>query len=253
MMNPLNFGNLKNPFAQEMTQLTIVGIWEREEFGPVQIGQAAIPLGCSEAVERLSFGNVFDLLNSFSFGEKGYPAIYVRTHSIYDVELLVEIIEAMGYGTFTIVDQLSEIKKGLLIIDAALGAVGTVALFVAALGIINTMVMSVLERYKEIGIMKAIGATDFEVKLLFFFESCVIGAVGGIFGIILGWIVTRIANVIANYFVVNQGGTAMNWFYIPWWLILGGILFAMVVSLLAGLYPASRAAKVDPVRALRYE
>ncbi len=255
LMSSFNLNALQNPFAEESTRVKVVGIWPHEEFTPQQMADAAVPLVFSSGVERLKFGNVFDILNSFSFNSDGYSALYVRATDMYNVEVLVELIESMGYGTFTLIDQLAELQKGFLLFDAALGAVGTIALFVAALGIINTMVMSVLERYKEIGIMKAIGATDGEVKMLFFFETCVIGAIGGVVGNILGWLVTRLANVVANYFFTQQEGITftLDWFHFPWWLILGGFVFAVVVSLLAGLYPASRASKVDPVRALRYE
>jgi len=101
--------------------------------------------------------------------------------------------------------------------------------------------------------MMAIGATNWEIKYIFFFETSVIGFIGGIFGILLGWIVTVIANFVANYYIAEQGSSHVNLFHIPLWLILGGMLFAIFVSLIAGLYPASKAARVDPVKALRHE
>jgi len=131
--------------------------------------------------------------------------------------------------------------------------VGMIAIVVASLGIINTMVMSILERYKEIGIAKAVGASDRDVKKIFFFETGVIGFFGGIFGLILGWMVSMLINLIINSFATRQGAPYVNYFSFPWWLCLGAIGFSIFVSLAAGIYPTIRAARVDPVIALRHD
>jgi len=240
------------PFAEEVTKMKLVGVWQSTEFGPGRMASAIMPMGTSSTIMHVNFGSVWDLLQDFS-AESGYPMVYVRVKHLRYMQEVQEKIETQGFRVWTIASQLDEMAKGFMIFDAALGAVGTIALVVASLGIINTMVMSVLERYREIGIMKAIGATDGDVKLLFFFESSAIGLIGGCLGIVLGWIVTRVSNVIANFYIAKQGGPHIELFYIPWWLVVGGIGFAIVVSLLAGLYPSSRAAGVDPVRALRHE
>ena len=183
----------------------------------------------------------------------GYSSLYVRVRKITDMDSVKARIKSMGYGVFSIIDQLEEIKRGFVVLDIALGTVGAIALVVAALGIINTMIMSILERTREIGIMKAIGGSENEIKGIFFIEAGCIGLFGGIFGLGLGWIVTRIANVIANYYIARQGGIYVDLFYIPVWLITGAMVFSILVSLLAGLYPAIRAARVDPVEALRHD
>jgi len=128
-----------------------------------------------------------------------------------------------------------------------------IAIFVAALGIINTMIMSILERTREIGIMKAVGAGDGDVRAVFVVEASVIGFLGGLFGYGLGWAVSRLINRIVNYFLARQGVPAIDYFAFPWWLFLGALAFAVAVSLAAGLYPARRAARVDPVMALRHD
>jgi ABC-type antimicrobial peptide transport system permease subunit len=245
--------NLSQPFGEELTQFKIVGVWKKREFTSDFIRSIIIPLKTSKKIEHLDFNNVFDLLSKLKSETPSYASLRVKVKNIQNVEAIQKKIEDLGYGTLTIATQIAEMRKGFLFMDAALGTIGTIALIVAALGIINTMVMSVLERYSEIGVMKAIGATDGEIKLLFFFESSAIGILGGALGLVLGWLVTRLANTIGNHYIVKMGGSRMELFYIPWWLILGGILFAVGVSLLAGIYPASRAAKVDPVKALRHE
>ncbi|NJO89755.1 MAG: ABC transporter permease [Chloroflexia bacterium] len=150
-------------------------------------------------------------------------------------------------------ERLSELRRSFLIVDAILGAIGLIALFVASLGIVNTMVMSILERTHEIGIMKSIGASNKEIKLIFFVEASVIGFMGGVFGLVLGWLVTRLANLVINSQLVPLGEEPVDLFYFPAWLILGSLLFSIVISLIAGLYPATRASKIDPVKALRHD
>ncbi len=162
-------------------------------------------------------------------------------------------IEEMEIHAYSVSDQLKEIKRGLIIIDSLLGAIGTVALIIAALGIINTMVMSILERTREIGIMKAIGGSEKEIKLIFFVEAGFIGIIGAIFGLILGWLVTRIANQIVNAKLIPQDELPVDLFYFPLWLLLGATAFSILISLAAGSYPAIRAARIDPVKALRHD
>jgi putative ABC transport system permease protein len=115
------------------------------------------------------------------------------------------------------------------------------------------MLMSILERTREIGIMKAVGAADGDIRNIFFFESALIGLAGGFLGVGLGRLVSVVINRIVNYFLSRQGVPFIDYFTFPWWLCLGSILFAVAVSLAAGIYPAMRAARVDPVVALRHD
>jgi putative ABC transport system permease protein len=115
------------------------------------------------------------------------------------------------------------------------------------------MVMSILERYREIGILKSLGADSRDVRRLILVESSVIGFLGSVFGILLGWVMTRIGSAIARYYMAKEGAPRMELFDLPWWLIALALSFGIIVSLLAGLYPSHRAMKVDPVVALRHE
>jgi putative ABC transport system permease protein len=115
------------------------------------------------------------------------------------------------------------------------------------------MAMSILERYGEIGIMKAVGAARRDIRQIFLLEASLIGLAGGVGGLALGWGVSRIINRVVNYFLERQGMPFIEYFRFPLWLCLGGIAFAVGVSLVAGVYPALRAARVDPVVALRHE
>ncbi len=244
----------KLPLAIEKYELTISGIAEHLEFaGPVPIrSDVFIPPGPSGRMKRLPFTSIWDLFRARE-GRLGYSALNVRLSSPGYVESVKNKVKEMGFGVFALSDQFSEIRRGFLIMDMILAAVGMIAIVVASLGIINTMVMSILERYSEIGIMKAVGAGDRDIRRLFFFESGAIGFLGGVFGFVLGWVVSGIINQVVNYFLARQGVPFINYFSFPWWLCLGAMLFSILVSLGAGVYPAMRAARVDPVRALRHD
>lgn len=184
----------------------------------------------------------------------GYDSAVVR---VTDPVALTEVrkrLDDLGLASFSIVDQLDQIRTVFLIIDSVLGLLGGISLLVASFGIANTMIMSILERTREIGIMKAIGGEDREIKLIFFFEAAVIGLTGGILGALAAWGIDAIANRLAYRFVLKpQGASFVDFFYLPPYLWLGAIAFALVVSILAALYPAARAARIDPVRALRHD
>jgi putative ABC transport system permease protein len=242
------------PFSRQNYKFTIVGVTERMGMaGPMPVrSNVFIPHGTAERMKKISITSVSDIFQSMR-QPGGYSAIGIKVISPKYVEPVKNRLEKMGFETFAMLDQLQEIKTGFRFVDMFLFAVGMIGITVAALGIINTMVMSILERYKEIGIMKAVGASDKDVKKIFFFESGVIGFMGGVFGLALGWSVSRVINIIINGFANRQGVPHMNYFSFPWWLCLGAIVFSILISLLAGIYPTVRAAKVDPIVALRHD
>lgn len=185
---------------------------------------------------------------------EGYGSAVVRVNDPVALTQVRAKLTELGFGSFSIVDQLDQIRTVFLIIDSVLGLLGGISLLVASFGIANTMIMSILERTREIGIMKAIGAEDREIKLIFFFEAAVIGLTGGIIGSLAAWGIDAVANRLAYRFVLKpQGASYVDFFSLPPYLWLGAIAFALGVSVLAALYPASRAARIDPVRALRHD
>lgn len=238
------------PFARQSYRFTIVGVAERLPFGGM--GDVYVQPEAAGAMRKLSLTSIWEFFRPA--GETAsYPTVTLRVRSPRYVAPVKKELESQGLRTFALMDQLDEMRTGFLIMDMFLIAVGMIGITVASLGIVNTMVMSILERYKEIGIMKAIGASDKDVKKIFFFESGVIGFVGGILGLALGWIVSMLINLIVNSFAAKQGVPYMDYFSFPWWLCLGAIVFSVLVSLLAGIYPTLRAARVDPVVALRHD
>lgn len=187
-------------------------------------------------------------------GHEGYDAAVIRVHDPVQLTSVRQRLSELGFGSFSIVDELDQIRTVFLIIDSVLGLLGGISLLVASFGIANTMIMSILERTREIGIMKAIGAEDREIKLIFFVEAAVIGLTGGVVGTLLAWGVDGLANRLAYRFVLKpQGASFVDFFSLPPYLTVGAILFALFVSILAALYPAARAARIDPVRALRHD
>jgi ABC-type lipoprotein release transport system permease subunit len=185
---------------------------------------------------------------------EGYDSAVIRVDNPVVLTDVKNRLTALGFGSFSIVDQLDQIRTVFLIIDSVLGLLGGISLLVASFGIANTMIMSILERTREIGIMKAIGAEDREIKLIFFVEAAVLGFTGGVIGVLLAWGIDAVANRAAYRFILKpQHAGFIDFFSLPLYLSVGAILFALIVSILAALYPATRAARIDPVRALRHD
>jgi putative ABC transport system permease protein len=178
--------------------------------------------------------------------------VQVLTGEVMAVQQVQDSIEAMGFRTQSILDEIAEVRRAFVIMNGLLAMIGGVSLIVAAMMIVNTLVMAVLERTREIGLLKSMGATDTDVTRLFLTEAGVIGIVGGVGGLVLGYVVARVTNAIANYQFERVGEVKIDLVAFSFWLILGGLAFALFVSLAAGFYPARRAAKVDPVVALRH-
>jgi putative ABC transport system permease protein len=182
-----------------------------------------------------------------------YTSLSVRVENPNQVPAVEDAIKKMGFGAFSIVDANRSMGQFFAVLDGFLAIFGGLALAVASIGIVNTLVMAILERRREIGIMKALGASDADVRGLFFAEAGAMGLVGGAVGVTLGWAIGRLINFGTNIYLERQHFPAAQIWSVPLWLVLSAIVFSIVVSLLSGLYPASRAARLDPVQALRYE
>jgi putative ABC transport system permease protein len=200
---------------------------------------------------HLSFGAFLPGGPSWS---RTWPSVTVRTKDPLQVPEIETAIEEMGFRARSLITQMDRLRTFFLVIHVLLAAVGTVALVVAGLGIVNTLLMAVLERTREIGTYKAIGASDGDIRLLFLAEAAVVGLLGGAGGILLGRAVAWAIGVGVQIFARTRGiDRAIELFSFPVWLTVGAIVFALAASLLSGVYPASRAARLDPIRALRGE
>ena len=211
-----------------------------------------LPLKLAQNLHVMQPSDLRDTTN-MAAGVPAYTTVEVHVKSPTQVQPIEDSIKKMGFNTFSIVDATRSLRQFFAVLDLFLGIFGSLALAVASIGIINTLVMAILERRREIGIMKAIGASDGDVKGLFFAEAGVMGVFGGLVGVALGWTIGRVINLGTNVYLKRQHFPPEQIWFVPWWLVLGAIAFAIVVSLLSGLYPASRASRLDPVQALRYE
>jgi putative ABC transport system permease protein len=235
---------------------TIVGLVARDSsgVGAAISGQSGlmIPLAKAEAIGAGDVTNARSLLREPS-AASGFQSVTVKVARAQDAPDTETRIRALGFAAFSLTDELQGAKRAFILLDIFLSLIGSIALAVSSLGIINTMVMSILERTREIGIMKAIGASHGDIRRIFLIEAASIGVLGGATGVAIGWLVGRIINGGANYYIVSQGGDAGNFFSLPPWLIAGAIGFSVLVSLVAGSYPAARAARLEPIQALRHD
>jgi len=221
---------------------TIAGITERQ--------QSTVALANPDRLAMLQWW--FD--DPGYLANRGYDEVFVRAASLNDAVRIVDWLEGLGYEVESLQMMLDLANRGMIILQTMLASVGALALLVASIGIANTMIMAVYERTREIGILKAVGAAPGQIRALFVVEASLIGMLGGVVGTVLGWLLGKGLNVlileILRWQEVPVQGT---FFVVSWWLVLAALAFATLVGLLAGLYPAARAARLPPLDALRYE
>ena len=235
-------------------KLRIVGIADLDPEsmrGPTR-AKVFLPLRLAESLHVMQPTDLREIASAAS-DKPVYSSISVRVKNPGEIKGVEDSIKKMGFTTFSILDASRSLQQVFKVLYAFLGIFGSLALAVASIGIVNTLVMAILERRREIGIMKAIGASDGDVKKLFFAEAGAMGMVGGIIGVVFGWAIGQIINFGTNIWLKSQSIPPEHFWAVPWWLVGFAIGFAFFVSLVSGLYPAGRAARLDPVQALRYE
>jgi putative ABC transport system permease protein len=243
-------------FHRKELKVQVVGVYSVPRMGPRMVGNSVVlPVELMKQIPGIQFTPALASLRAGGTAAgAGYQRATVRVRHPSDLGSVEQRIRDMGFQTRTLLSELEEMRTFFVFMDVLLASVGTVALVVAALGIVNTLLMSVLERYQEIGIYKAIGASDGDLVVLFLTEAGMIGLLGGLGGLVLGRIVSWVLELAVNAYARGQGVSFhLDLFAFPMWLLAGAVLFALVVSVVAGVYPAVRAARVDPIRALRKE
>ena len=190
-----------------------------------------------------------------------YDTAVVKTDNIKNVAEIEEAIKALGYTTYSMESVRKPLEEQSRTIQMILGSLGAISLLVAALGIINTMTMSIYERTREIGVMKVLGCVIGNIRAMFLMEAATIGLMGGIVGVGLSYA----ASFILNTFVAQGGGGgALGGMFgmganggqisvIPIWLVIGALIFATLVGLVSGLYPANRAVRISALAAIKQE
>lgn len=186
--------------------------------------------------------------------ETGYNQVNVKVNDMKNVQDVQKAIKDMGHEAYSLNDYLESMKKQAAVIQAVLGGIGAVSLLVAAIGITNTMVMSIYERTKEIGVMKVIGASLKDIKRLFLFESALIGFTGGVFGIAFSYLLSFLVNKFSGKFgeaIGAYGATKIS--IIPIWLALAAMAFSGLIGIISGYFPARRAMNLSALEAIRTE
>jgi ABC-type antimicrobial peptide transport system permease subunit len=218
---------------------------ENQNYQPVQ-QLCSYNRPCSTTPAKLT---VTDML-----AENGYDALIVKVDKASNAAAVAKSLHAQYKVGAADAETAIQQQLGVFnIVGAILGGIGGIALVVAAVGVVNTMVMSILERTREIGVMRAVGARRSTVSKLFTFEASLLGFMGGVVGLAVGYGLILIANPIINKQLKSNGIASSNIITLPVWLILGVIVLTTIIGMLAGLYPARRAASLDPVEALHYE
>ena len=239
--------------------LRVVGIVATEAVasGASAFGRsgAYVPVAVAEELGVVQGNDMGEVIreSTLAGGGRHYSNLTVRVGRPADVPAVEDAVRQMGYSPFSLLDLTRNLRRLFAILDLLLGIFGSLALAVASLGIINTLVMAILERRREIGVLKALGASDKDVRQLFFAEAGVMGLLGGVLGVVLGWGIGHAIQLATNYYLSQQQIPPEDIWSVPVWLVASAIAFSLLVSLAAGIYPASRAARLDPVEALRYE
>ncbi len=195
----------------------------------------------------------FTLVSDSQLAKNGYSTLVIKVDNPQNSETVAQQIRQLGVGATTANSYVNDQLQIFSVISFVLAGIGSIALVVAAIGIVNTMVMAVLERTREIGIMRAIGAKRSTVSQLFTLEASLLGFFGGVFGIVAGFGLIQLANVFINDQLASNAITSRDIISLPIWLMLIAVATTTVIGMLAGLYPAYRASRLDPVEALRHE
>jgi putative ABC transport system permease protein len=243
-------------FQRKSLEVRIVGVFRPPSmggFGPLAGGRALVlPIDVVQQLPGLVESQLWRMRRQGTTALNSYAGVTVRAESPAGIPKIVEAIEAQGFETQTVLSRLEDMRVAFLFIESLLSAVGSVALVIAGLGIANTLLMTVLERYEEIGLYKAIGATDGDVRLMFIAEAAVLGLVGSLAGLVLAAVVCWGLQWGVSIYLEREGvKRAVDVFYFPWWLLGAAVAVSTAMSVVSGLYPASRAARVDPIKALR--
>jgi putative ABC transport system permease protein len=223
-------------------KVTVVGIID-ENF---ENGKKLV-LSANDAAELKGYST----LQKDYMENKGYDNIAVTAKDISDVEPLSDKIKDLDYSSSSSIDMAKDVEKSLSGINTAFLVLGIIVLVVAAIGIVNTMTMAVIERTKSIGVMKSVGANSNAIRTIFLVQSSLIGLFGGVFGILIGSGINSLIQIFAASKISDSGIKLQITIGLPWYWLLAILAFAMAIALVSGIYPANKASKLDPIEALR--
>jgi putative ABC transport system permease protein len=237
--------------GQRPYPVRVAGLTSQEQQPVSGFTRVLLPHGFAEELNKVTFFSTLDLLFRNAEVQEGYTAVRVQLTDATDHARVRQQIEEMGVFVSSFREQFDRLEQLFLIMDLALGIIGVIALIVATIGIANTVMMNVRERYREIGIMMAVGGDAPDLQRLFVVESATMGAVGGVVGLLFGWLVILGLDAGVNAYLAQLGVPEITVFAASW--PMAALIFAGAVgiSLAAGFFPARRAARIEPAEALR--
>ena len=226
--------------------------------GIIQASRSEADYAVYMALDQVLDINAWVMGRRFDPKKDGFEMAMVIVEDRNQALEIANQINDLGYMAYTPQEFIQGVNSFYVVLQVIFGGVGGVALLVAAIGIANTMTMAILERTREIGLMKALGATNKDVLSMFLGEAAGIGFIGGVGGVLLSLLIGELINIFGNVYFSSQatsmygGGTGIS-VDMPIWLITFALVFSTLIGLVSGLYPALRAASLVPVRALKYE
>lgn len=239
---------INEAFSGQSTVLTakVIGI-----AGGADQNALLLPLGWARGIRTAQFSEASGVKKVDQLEADGYSAIRVQVTSPENVDSVSAAIKQLGYGQISTKEQLQRLEQFTTTMWALLGAVAFIAIFAAALGVANTMLMAAAEQQYVISVWRAVGASKQIIIRLFLMQATLLGLIGGILGTGAGILVSSYVNSYIASLLVSQGLAAVSIAVLPWWLLIGSVLITALFALLAGLYPAYKAAKADASAALR--
>lgn len=239
------------PFREQTYRVRVAGLLDDDGQQVSSFFRILLPMGFARSMEKITFFSTLDLLMRRSQAAGGYAAVRVQLGDPQAHTAVVDSLDAAGVYASSLRDQFAQLERLFTLMDLALGIVGLIALVVATLGIANTMLMSVMERRREIGVMKAVGGDEGLLQRLFLTESALVGLIGGAAGVALGYAGMGLIQFAVGTYLDARSLPAIPVFYTTAGMVAAVLGVALLVSLLAGWIPARRAARVEPVEALR--
>jgi putative ABC transport system permease protein len=259
----LNFNALKDmtqlfasglralPMGQRHHDVVVAGILSEDNQPVSGFTRVLTPVGYAEQLNKVTFFSTLDLLFRNAETQEGYSAVRVQLEDARYRSSVEQKIREMGVYPASFQEQFNRLEQLFLIMDLALGIIGIIALIVATIGIANTVTMNVRERYREIGIMMAVGGESDDLQRLFVVESALLGALGGLAGLVFGGLLVAGLDWGVNLYLDSLGVPPITVFSTSWVMATSIYAGAVLISLAAGFFPARRAARIEPAEALR--
>jgi putative ABC transport system permease protein len=249
-----DFDDPSQIIGQEVTFDLFVPKQSAKEAGGIDIIKTGEKFRIVGVIEEQDVSFVFLPFDSLgNVAARDYSDLKVKVTSDRYLEDIRSQIVSMGFLVSALSDTIEEANKIFKAIQIILALFGIVALVVSAIGMFNTMTIALLERTEEIGIMKSLGATNQDVWELFLAESIIMGFLGGLGGLTIGYLGAEIFNRGIGFLAHTLGGQSLRLFYQPAWFVITIIIFSSLIGVFTGLYPAKRAAKLSALDALRYK